>query len=438
MTHTEIASVDKRFKTHRLMSTIAAAGMMLTTSTSAGAGFMIVPGMARFHVGAGQYLLFFSIFTLAAAATNMLSGSLMTRYGVRIVSIIGSIGVFLSYVGIALSPNVMVFYVFAGILGTAWTGCTLLASSYLTTAWHNHSRRGSVVGIVAMGGAVGGIVWGLAIPAVVSAGGFTSGFLALAGAVLVFGVIPAIFLVRNPPISDADHDVVEREGRPNNRSLWGGFIGITVFLGLAFFVFALESSFGVIQPAVYDSFGIDPVQAGLLVSLYSVCGLIAKPILGYLFDKLGVRTLFITLTVLYILGLPGIAFFGQTANGMILILLPLASLSLAVPTIILPLVTAQAVGNARFPMIYGTILTTFGIGLAISTPLWGFSFDATGSYDLAMYSAGLLGVLGVVLAYIASSLGRRKVRDLETITKDSVDTGLVSRPISLDSNRDPV
>ncbi|MBY4108311.1 MFS transporter [Rhodococcus fascians] len=403
-------STKREYRSKRLMATIAAFGMMVTVSTVTATGFTVAPGMERFDVGAGTYLIWYSIFTLAVAAVNSFSGSLISRYGVRKVASVGSIGTAVSYLGMGFAPNLIVFYMLAAVLGVSFTGCTYLMSTHLTTAWHTHDRRGTVVGIVAMGVAVGGFLWGLIFPPVIEQYGFTGAFVTIAIAVSIFTVLPALFLVREPVIEDLDPATTK--SKAERKGLLTGYVGITVLLGIAFFLFAFESAFVSVQPAVYANLGADATTAGLLLSVYATSGLIAKPVLGYMYDRFGVFTLFVILVILFLLGLPLIAVFGGLGGGILFALVPVAALSLSVPTIILPLITVRTVGQARFPLVYGIALSIWSLGLATAGPLWGYTLDVTGTYTVALFAAGGLGIVGIIFTFFAYRLGTR-IRESE-------------------------
>lgn len=411
-------AADRQYRRRRLLATIAAFGMMVTVSTVAAAGFTVVPGTERFDVGAGRYLLWYSIFTLSTAAVYTYAGRLLERHGARVMAIGGSIGVAGSFLGMGFAPHLAVFYVWSAVLGVSWTGCTYLVSTHLTTVWHTHGRRGTVVGVVATGFSFGGILWGLVFPPIVAAAGFTGAFTAIAGFVTLFAVVPAIFMVREPsgadPTSEAGHGDAPRGGEGSGpRGVVRVLAVVTVLLATAFFLFALESAFVSVQPAVYDSLGVNATTAGLLVSVYSVSGLAAKPLLGYLHDRLGVGALYVILVSLFVLGLPSIALFGDSGGGVLFLLLPVAALSLSVPTIILPLVTLRAVGQERFAIVYGRALSAFAVGLAVALPLWGLIHDTTGSYRLAMLGGAGLAIVGVLISFAAYRMGRRLPRGVE-------------------------
>jgi nitrate/nitrite transporter NarK len=300
----------------------------------------------------------------------------------------------------------MVFYLLSVPLGIGWAGCTSLAANTIVIGWHVHERRGTILGIVAAATGLGGFLWGLLFPPVIAALGWQGGLLTIALLVGAFAVLPGIFLISNPP--KAAVKAATATGTPRRAKLLaGGIAAVVILLTVAAAIFGLEAAFANIMPAVFAADGIDLAAAGLLVSLYSVCGLLAKPLLGYLHDRFGIHATLALLSAAYVIGLPGMALFSGNGLTPYFFILPLAALALATPTIALPLVTVQSVGRARFPVIYGTVISGLWIGLAFGAPAWGLSFDLTGSYNVALVLAGLAGLTGIALSLVAIRAGRR-------------------------------
>ncbi|WP_214403676.1 MFS transporter [Pseudonocardia lacus] len=394
------------YRRRRALSTAGAFSLMLTISLSIGLGFLVVPGSAHFGVSAAQFLLWYSIYTLSSAAVFTLLGKAMTDRGPKIVVICSATLVVACLVGMAYAPTIMVFYLLSVPLGIGWAGCTSLAANTIVIGWHVHERRGTILGIVAAATGLGGFVWGFLFPPVIAALGWQGGLLTIALLVTVLAVLPGIFLISNPPRAEvAATDTGETPRRA--KLLAGGIAAVVILLTVAAAIFGLEAAFANIMPAVFAADGIDLAAAGLLVSLYSVCGMLAKPILGYMHDRWGIHATLAFLSVAYIIGLPGMALLSGNGLTPYFFILPLAALALATPTIALPLVTVQSVGRARFPVIYGTVISGLWIGLAFGAPAWGLSFDLTGSYNVALALAGVAGLTGIALSLVAIRAGRR-------------------------------
>ncbi|HQZ47787.1 MAG TPA: MFS transporter [Microbacteriaceae bacterium] len=386
----------------------------MTSSAPVAMGFTAIPGAEHFGVTTAQYLIYFTLFLVTAALTFSVMGRLITRFGVRAVLISTGTLASLAGVGMAFSPNIYVFYLFAFVLGLGAAGNNLLPAKTLVVGWHVHKRRGTVLGFVATGGATGGLLIGLIFPSVMAAGGFVGGWLAIAAMAFVCSVVTGIFLAKNPPIDHeegagdeaaGEEEAVHPATKNGRKALIKGFGFTIVLLAIGSFLFSLEGAFGSVQAAVYPTFGIDLSTAGLMIAFYSVCGIVAKPLLGIMHDKLGMKPLFVALTVLFILGMPALALTMQMGWNLMFPILAISAISLSIPGVIIPLVAVNAAGRERFATIYGFMLTGSYIGTGIGVPLWGLVYDITGAFTLAMYVGGAAGLIGLALAYIGLQRG---------------------------------
>ena len=404
------------------MSTVAAFGAIMTSSTPVAMGFLVIPGSEHFGVTTAQFLIYFTLFLLTSAALFGFTGRLILRIGVRPVLITGGIISALAWVGMAYAPNIYVFYIFAFIMGVGASGNNLLPANTLITGWHVHKRRGTVLGLAATGAAFGGMIIGFVFPSIMAAGGFVGGALAIGAMIFICSTLTGIFLAKNPPRpgeENADEEAVHATSKADRKKAIKGFGFVALILSIATFLFSLEGAFSSVQAAVYTSFNIDLATAGLMVSFYSICGIISKPLLGFMHDKLGMKPLFIALTVLYILGLPALALSLQMGWNMTFPILAISALSLSIPTVIIPLIAVGAAGHQRFPAIYGFMLTGSFIGTGIGAPTWGIIFDMTGDFTAAMYGGGVAGLIGLLLAYIGLNRGLRvRAAKEETVTKN--------------------
>ena len=397
-----------QFAIRRAKATVAAFLAMMAASLAVALSFLVIPGAQHFGVPVAEYQLFFSILILASGISFFVIGPLIAAIGVRIVLIASGALAAVSLYGAAFASSITVLYIWAIPFGIGVAGSNVLAANSLVAGWHDHGRRGTVLGVVAAGSGVGGVLWGLLLPSVVAAGGFSGGMLFIGTMFVLLSVLPGIFLAHNPPsVRAAARAAMAGPGQRTPIGTLLAGVGVVVpLLALGAFFLSLEQTFGQYQPAVYGTYGFDPLVAGYLVSVYAVCGTLAKPILGYMHDKLGPPALFVALVALFVLGLPALAFAAQINSALILPVLVVSSLSLAVPTVILPLLALEAVGRVRFPVVFGALLAANYVAQAASVYVWGLTFDTTGRFDLIMYVSGAAGLVGLGSLYLAVRLGR--------------------------------
>ena len=396
------------YRRNRALSTVGAFGAIMTSSTPVAMGFLVIPGSEHFGVTTAQFLIYFTLFLLTSSVMFSVAGRMISRFGVRAVLITGGLISSLAWVAMAFSPNIYVFYALAFVMGIGAAGNNLLPGKTLIIGWHIHNRRGTILGFVSTGASAGGLLIGLIFPGIMAAGGFVGGAVGVGAMVFVCSVLTGIFLVKNPPRAGeeyADEAHADTTSKDSRKALIKGFGFTIVLLAIGSFLFSLEGAFGSVQAAVYPTFGIDLSTAGLMIAFYSVCGIVAKPLLGIMHDKLGMKPLFVALTVLFILGMPALALTMQMGWNLMFPILAISAISLSIPGVIIPLVAVNAAGRARFATIYGFMLTGSYIGTGIGVPLWGLVYDITGAFTLAMYVGGAAGLIGLALAYIGLQRG---------------------------------
>lgn len=393
---------DKASPAARITSTIAAALLFANLTLPTALGFLVLPGTAKFDVSAGQFLTFWTVFSTTLFFASPLAGRLIMRLGVRSVVLVSGFVMAAGLVASAYATNFFIFLVSAVPFGVGLAGSSALSATVTVTGWHPPSRRGAILGLAAMGSAIGSVAWGLVLPPIIQRTGFEGGALVCAAGVALFTVAPAVFLLRNPPREVAPEPIRRTASR---RRLLNGYFGVTALMMTCVVFFAFEIGFANVQAAVFGSSGFDPATAGLLVSYFAICALITKPILGFLSDRFGSKVLFVVLGVLFLCGLPMLGIFGNLGMGAYLVIIPIASLSMAVPTVTLPLLITGAVGTKRFAVVYGAVFGTLSLSLGFVVPLWGVIYDLTGSWSLPMILAGVMGLLGLVLLAIAYRMG---------------------------------
>ncbi|MGY0499342.1 MFS transporter [Nocardia sp. FBN12] len=393
------------YRRRRALSTIGAFSLMLAVSLNFAFGFLVVPGSAHFNVSAAQFLVWFSISTVSMGLSSVPLGKLMAAHGTKIVVVCSGLLATASMVCMAFAPNIATFYLLSITVGIGLCGCTSLAATTIVVGWHLHKRRGTVLGGVMAAMGLGGFAWGFVFPPLLEAVGWRAGLLTIAALIAMLTVLPGIFLISNPPIPGTNAPrTVAAEQRKVMRA---GIRNVVVLVTIAAAIFSFEGAFAAIMPAVFSANGLSPAMAGALVSYYSVFSLVVKPLLGYINDRWGIHTMLGLLSLAYVVGLPGLSLLGDSGTIGYYLLLPVAALSLAAPTIAAPLVITRCVGAQRYSAVYGTMIVGNCVGLALGAPAWGLAYDVFGSYRVALALAGVAGLMAMALLLIAVRTSRR-------------------------------
>lgn len=393
-----------RLRADRLRSTIGAACLTFCVSFVVAFGLLVPSGTKHFGVGVSAYLVHYTLLAAVSGLCFGLVGKLTPKVGIRRLVIIGGSITAISIFAMSLTTNLYLFYFFAILHGIGWAGCTLIAATIIVNGWHLHKRRGSVLGAVLAGNAVGGVVWGLVMPRVVEVFGWSGGMQLLAICSVAMMVLPGLFLIKNPPAG-----AVPEGGRKiqmhNLPSLRSSGLMVTVALLIAgTFALSLEGGSIQILPTLFEDRGVDPVKAGLFVSLYAVGGIVTKPLFGFIYDRFGPRGASFAAWLAFMIGFPWLALTASQTSYFFII--PLISLALTTYTVMVPLIVSDAVAPEHFPNVFGKTMMVGSLGLAVSTPLWGLLFDLTGDFTPALYAAAVLGTLGMVLLLVGRHKGK--------------------------------
>lgn len=222
-------------------------------------------------------------FTILSGVLQVFAGHHADRYGRRRRALVFGFAVTaVGFVGMGLSPTF-------GLLVGASLLCGLGASTYHPQATAILVRayptdRGRTMGVHGWGGSVGAFIAPLGVAVLVTAFGWRSALFLLA----VPSVAVALFIRRGVA-----------ESTPNPEARLRG--GITTDVWLLAITFALLSTvirgFLTFLPTFLVERGSSLSQAGLLTTLILVVGLIAQPVGGMSFDRLGGRQVFFIASV---------------------------------------------------------------------------------------------------------------------------------------------
>lgn len=407
-----------RVRGARLKSTIGAACLAFCVSFIVAFGLLVPSGTKHFDISVSAYLIQYTLLAAVSGLCFGLVGKLTPKYGIRRLVIIGGSITAISIFAMSLTTNLFVFYLFAALNGVGWAGCTLMAATIIVNGWHVHKRRGSVLGLVLAGNAVGGTLWGLVMPRIIAALGWSGGMQALAFAAVILMVFPGVFLITNPPVTTAQRldTALTASKLPSLRA--AGLLLTVALLVLGTFALSLEGGSIQILPTLFQNRGIDPVTAGIFVSMYALGGVVTKPLFGFIYDKFGPRGASFSAWLAFMIGFPWLAV--ATAEISYFFIIPLISLALTTYTVMVPLVVSDAVAPERFANVYGKVLMVGSLGIAIATPLWGLTFDLTGSFDLALYGAAVLGTLGMVTLLVGRHKGRVQAAKTADLALDKI------------------
>lgn len=377
-----------------------------------GLTLLVPPVIETFETDAATINLLFTVHVALGLVVAPIAGPLVDRWSARGLLLIGVV-LFASGVTIlAVAPNVWVFVVGGGVaLGAAgsltgpMTGSAVISRFFTTT-------RGRALGIAAIGTSVGGFAIPPLIPIGVEAVGWQRTVLAVALAVVVVVLPLVVFRFWNSPEAAGAEVEPLPEGAAGQGDDQAPMTTREILGERAFWLFTVPLALFI---AVYTSTllnlglhfadrGLDVAEAGTLMPLVAVGGIVGKLGFGELADRISLKLAFLTAIAATAAALVVLL----TEPGFPVLLATMSLLGIATGGLL-------PVWNALVPRLFG--LANFGrtMGLMVPVislttmpvyPLVGSVRDATGSYA-AVFQADLV-ALALAVAIV---LPLRETRD---------------------------
>lgn len=345
---------------------------------------------------------------ITTSIVNIFFGALVARFGERKLIGAGFLCLIVSTLLYSVGNNVFVFYlggIFLGA-GLSWTTTTMVGS--IIGKWFKENK-GTVMGaVLAANGLGAALALQILSPIIYEEGnpfGYRKAYLLVVLILLAVGTA-VVLLMRNK--RQTPKDKVEAAAKTKGRGIdWMGFEFSVVckkpyFYGALICIFftgmLLQGVSGVAAPMMRDT-GLDEGYIATVLSIHSIALTIFKFVVGFIYDKKGLRTTanicLITATLVFLL----LANVSNSMPGRIFALLYgiFSSLALPLETIMLPIFAADLFGERSYTKILGIVASVNTAGYAVGAPIANICYDLTGNYLPAVYASALL-MLGVFIA----------------------------------------
>ncbi len=404
-------------------------------------------GIALFLLGGANYLLpalsgfmkddlgwtatgtggAFSVYYVVFGAMTFIAGSLVLRFGPRLLIAVGALVVVATTVFLSMTQELWQFYVLAGVYAAGVAGGAVVTGPQLTGNWL-HRRRGLVIGLQLAATGLGGTFLTLVGERVMEAYGSWRPSWLVIGAMMMVPVVLAALFVRNRPEElgqyiDGVSDPAALAQRSERRS-GGAYKSLyawtmreaartpTLWLIVLTFGFSDYVFLGTLSHQVTyltGEAGVSASAAAGALALMVAFMAVGKAGGGWLADKVEPRKT---------LGLMSL----MLAAGLLVLLLWHATPALYVYVILLGVgfgasmaqtsaTLANYYGRKNLASIMGLTHGTAALLGALSTTLTGVIADQAGSYIPAFVVMLVLAVVGAACAFLAP-IPRRKDEEL--------------------------
>lgn len=398
-------ALNRRFFYGWVVVAITITVSLVTWGVRAAPSVLIKPLEAEFGWTRGEISSAIAIGLLMTAVSAPFGGTLLDRFGPRIVligiTILAGISILAASQMNALWQMSILWGVFVGIA----TGVSGVVGASVATRWFVQ-RRGFVQGILGAGGSVGQLAF-LPLLAWLAVTTGWRDMTVILGFVVLATLAPIIIFMRNspddvgllpygatepptvtPPASALS--VLKRATRVPEFWLLAG----------SFFVCGATSNGIVLQhfQAHAVDHGIPTVQASSALAIMGAMNFVGVLISGWLTDRHDPRKLlafFYTFRGVSLFLLPSMTDLGFTGLTVFAVIFGLDYISTVPPTIAL---CADIFGRRNVGTIYGWVFGAHQLGAAILAYLGGVMYDWLGNYTLAFIGSGVLALFGGLMA----------------------------------------
>lgn len=352
------------------------------------------------HIPRSAYAINDSCRYITTTVLNLFFGVLVFRFGTKKLIVGGVLALIISSLLYSYATTLPVLYlggVFLGI-GVAWTTTSMVG--VVTNKWFS-KNKGMVMGaILASNGVGAALCTQITSPIVYQEGnpfGYRQAYLLITVLLVAVAVLTLIFYREHPPQLQNVHPQSAKEKRPE----WDGFSHEEIlrkpyFYGLllcvAMMMFFSAGSFA--QPHFTD-IGLNPDFVAGIFSVQTILLAASKFLMGFLYDKLGLRFTLNLCLITRVLSFLIVLFVDNSPVGQAIVILYslLTALSSPLETIILPILALDFFGNRSYVKVVGYVTAISTAGQALGTPAMNLVYDWVQDYFLAFLLCGVSTVL---------------------------------------------
>ncbi|WP_240790130.1 MFS transporter [Roseomonas sp. HF4] len=338
---------------------------------------------------------------------GVLMGRLADRFGVMVPVLIGAVSLGVGGVAAALAPSLLVFGlaygVFMGCFGAAAVFGPLIADVSL---WFVR-RRGIAVAIAASGNYLAGTLWPPLLQWGIGTIGWRHAHLAM-GATCLLTMVPLALALR-PRAPVPPPRPVAAKGSPGAMPLGLPPNRLQAILGFAGIACCVAMAMPQVHIVAYCvDLGYGAQRGAEMLSLMLACGIVSRLAFGAVMDRIGgLRTLALGSAlqgVALLLFLP--------ADGMVALYVVSAVFGLFQGGIVpsYAMIVREYFPPEQAGTRVGIALSSTLVGMALGGWMAGAIFDATGSYDAAMWNGIAWNLVNLAIALWLLRRGMRLPR----------------------------
>jgi OFA family oxalate/formate antiporter-like MFS transporter len=310
------------------------------------------------------------------------------------------LGIGLIASGLTKSPTVMVFTF--GIVAACGIGLGYSATTPCAIKWFESSKRGLISGIVVAGVGLAPVYIAPFTNYLIKSYGIQQTFIIL-GIFAIVAVFLFSLILKNPP---AGYNPSQISPSPANLPQvkveipWKDMVKTNQFY-LLWVMYLLSATAGLMLIGHLPKIAATQAEwkAGYyLIIVLSVFNAIGRVLAGSLSDKIGRSTAMMIVFVLQAANMFVFSYYDSIPS--LIFGAALAGLAYGALFTLFPTTTADYFGVKNLGVNYGLVFTGWGIAGVVGPMIAGMVNDATGSYSISYYVAGVLLLLAVIMLRI--------------------------------------
>lgn len=340
------------------------------------------------------------------AALMLVGGKLQDQFGPRLVATAGGVLVASGMIISSMIPTLPGVIIGFGILTGAGIGMGYSATTPAAIKWFPPQNKGLITGIVVGGFGLASLYISPLTKYLVATYGLFSTFQILG---IGFGiVIVSLSQLLKVPQAAATSAAVQTAANSSNDYTWKEMLATKQFyiLWLMFLAGAIAGLMMIGHLAK-----IANLQTGLnvgytLVSSIAISNALARPIAGFISDKLGRGK---TMMFLYVLqGVTLLMFSTFTTFGTVLAGALMVTFAYGAMISVYPSAIGDFYGLKNMGFNYAILFTAWGVGGVLGPILAGYILDSTGGYHFAYMVSAVLCFFAAVLGWMLKPPGPKK------------------------------
>jgi MFS family permease len=370
-------------------------------------GVIAGPLAQEFGWGIDTVLSGLAVFTLTTMAATPTIGALSDRIGVRRVAL-SSIFLFsVSFMAFALNNgSLLLYYALWVVMAICGAGTLPITFTRAISSWFN-LKRGLALGLALIGTGIAGAMVKLLAAAVTAEYGWRAAYLVVGALPMLIALPVGILFFRDVDDPKASARAQQLQTLHSNSEHASPVYGLTLRQALVDWRFWLLAvlfaplSFAVGGPipnleTLFGSKGFDTGDAVFVASCLGYAVFCGRLVGGFLIDHIWAPAVGCVLLMM-----PAVSMYLMASDTLgystALIAVVLLGIAAGMEYDLLAYLVSRYFGIRSYAAIYGSLYAFFGFGAGFGPAIFGRAFEATGSYNIALYWS--------MWAFIVCSLG---------------------------------